>query len=54
MYSKDLIEKVRELYNQNKNIRKTSRILNINYSTVNYMIKNDYARVKIKPGPKKS
>lgn len=53
MYSKDLIEKVRELYNQNKNIRETSRILNINYSTVNYMIKNDYARVKIKPGPKK-
>ena len=53
MYSKDLIDKVKELYDKNKNLRETSRILNISYSTVYYMCKNNYERVKKKTGPKK-
>ena len=53
MYSKDFVENVKEIYKTNKNLRETSRNIRKPYSTVHYMIKNDYNRIKKKRGPKK-
>lgn len=53
MYSKDLIEKVRELYSVNKSYRKVGSLLKMDWTTVRYMVNNDYSRLKRKRGPKK-
>ena len=48
MYSKDFVENVKEIYKTNKNLRETSRNIRKPYSTVHYMIKNGYNRIKKK------
>lgn len=50
MYSKDLIDKVKQLYDQDKSIAKVASKLSLPYTTVQYMVKNDYDRVKGKRG----
>jgi len=53
MFSEDLINKVRDIYRENKNYRQTARRLNMNHQTVVYMVKNKYERIKKKRGPKR-
>ena len=53
MYSKDFLQKVRKLYSKHKTYRKVASSLGMNHSTVRYMVKNDYSRVKKKSGPRK-
>lgn len=53
MYSKDLIKKVKYLYRTKKSYRKVGVLLNLSWTTVRYMVKNDYSKPKRKTGPKK-
>ena len=41
------------MYSEKKNYRKVGLIFKIDHSTVRYIVKNDYTRVKKKRGPKK-
>ena len=52
MYSKDLREKVRELYLREQNSKKVAQILALPESSVRYMVSNDYERPKKKLDPK--
>lgn len=45
MHSKDLIEKVRELYSTNESYPKVGFLLKMDWTTVRYMVNYDYARV---------
>ena len=53
MYSKDFVEKVRELYEKKKNYREVATALNMSHSSVIYMVKNKYERIKKQRGPKR-
>lgn len=52
MYSRDFINKVREIYKKEKNLSKTAENFKLHKSTVSYIINNDYERAKKKTGPK--
>lgn len=54
MYSRDLIQKIRDLYKKHKNYHKVAKLMRMRSSTVYYMVKNDYLRRKKKSGPKKN
>lgn len=53
MHSEEMIEKVRKLYKKHKSYREVARKLEIDHSSVRYMINNDYTRTKKKCGPRK-
>ena len=53
MYSKDFIEKVRSIYLKEKSVRKTADRVELKPSTVAYIVKNNYQRIKKKRSPKK-
>ena len=53
MYSEDLREKVREIFKKDKNYRSVASKMVLQPSTVFYLIKNDYSRLKKKTGPRK-
>lgn len=52
MHSKELIEKVKEKYEEVKCLQETAEIFKLPLSSVEYMVKNDYDRSKKKRGPK--
>ena len=52
MYSKDFIENVRSIFKEEKSIRKTAERVGKSPSTISYIIKNNYQRIKKKTGPK--
>lgn len=54
MYSRDLVQKIRELYSKKKNYSEVARILRMRCSTVHYMVTNDYSRPKRQRGPQKT
>ena len=53
MYSKELIELVKELFASGQTVGIISRNLRIPYTTINYMVKNNYKRNKLRSGLKK-
>lgn len=53
MYSRDLVQKVRQMYSKKKNYHEVARDLRLRCSTVHFMVNNDYSRPKRQPGPKK-
>ena len=52
MLSREIIELAKEKHANGFSYRRISQELNLPRSTVQYMIKNDYSRVKAKRGPK--
>lgn len=53
MYSEDLRKKVRDLFSKDKNYRSVACKLDMQVSTVHYLVNNDYSRKKKKTGPRK-
>ena len=53
MHSIDLVEKVRQLYKTIKSYREVGNLLKMNESTIRYMVKNDYSRLKKERGREK-
>ena len=52
MHSREVIELAKEKHANGFSYRRTSQELKLPRSTMQYMIKNDYSRVKAKRGPK--
>ena len=51
MHSKELIDKVKEIYQRELSYRKVAKILNLSRTTVHYMVNTDYDRKKKVRGP---
>ena len=54
MYSTDLCQLVQKLNLSGQSTGNISRNLNMPYTTISYMVRNDYARRKLKSGSKKT
>jgi transposase/YHS domain-containing protein len=52
MHNEELIAKVKQLYEKHKNYHKVARILSESYTSVRFMVLNDYSKPKAKRGPK--
>jgi DNA-binding CsgD family transcriptional regulator len=52
MYSKQIIQKTKKLYQKEKSLRKVAKRLNMSVSTVAYIVKNNYNKEKKKRGPR--
>ena len=52
MHHKDIIESVKRLHQSGKSLNEISLALQITKSTIQYMVKNNYRRLKKKTGPK--
>lgn len=52
VYSKDLIDKIRQKYDEKKSYRAVGRDFDLSHQTVKYMVHNDYDKEKETRGPK--
>ena len=52
MYSKEIIDLVKKMFYSGQSIQTISKNLMMPFNTIDYMVKNDYNRSKLKPGPR--
>jgi transposase len=52
MHSKEVIQKVKQFYQEEKSLRKVAARLDLSVSSVSYILNNNYDKVKKKRGPK--